>query len=87
MLAVTKEAGQYLHNILQQSKAPDSYAIRLVQTDRGLGFAVDEPKPDDRTYVLDGSIVLIINKQVNDDLSGRTLSLREGEAGTKLVLQ
>jgi hypothetical protein len=60
--------------------------LRLVAEREGLSIALDQPRSDDQQIECDGAIVLVIEPEIVEQLSGQTLDVNDGpQGGLKLV--
>jgi Fe-S cluster assembly iron-binding protein IscA len=86
MLTLTEAAGEHLTQVLDNSKAPEQIAVRLVAGENGLAMAADQPKPEDTTFDHNGRTVLVLDQQVAQALDARTLDVEETDKGRTLTL-
>lgn len=86
MLTMTPSAGEHLVDLLDNAKAPEEAAVRLVMAEGGLGMRADTEKPEDVTFEHAGRVVLLAARDVAEALDGRTLDTVETEKGTGLTL-
>lgn len=86
MLSVTEPAGAHLEKLLDEAEAPDGAAARFIASDQGLTLQLDHPKPEDEIHQHDGRTVLLLNQQIAELLSDKTLDLQQTEQGPSLAL-
>lgn len=86
MLTVTESAGAHLTQMLEEVKAPDQAAVRLVAQDQGLTLKVDTESEGDTTFSHKGKTVLIVDAQVADSLADSTLGVAETQEGLQLTI-
>ncbi len=84
MLAVTDKAAQYVRETLQKESAPG--AFRIVGTEEGYRFALDEAKEGDQVFDHEGENYLLLDTEVGEALSSATLDVQESPDGTRLIL-
>lgn len=87
MLTMTHPAAEHLKQLLQEVDAPQDAAARFVASSDGLSLQLDHPRDGDESYNHDGRTVLLIDEQIADLLSDRTLDLEETDEGPALTLQ
>ena len=86
MLTVTEPAGAHLEKLLDEAEAPEGAAARFVASEEGLTLQLDNPKPEDETHDHGGRTVLLLDQQVAELLSDKTLDLQQTEQGPSLAL-
>lgn len=86
MLSVTEPASSHLEKLLDKAQAPDGAAARFVASEEGLTLQLDHPKPEDETHEHEGRTILLLDQQVAELLSDKTLDLQDTEQGPSLAL-
>ena len=84
MLTVTDKAAQYVRETLMTENAPG--AFRIVNTEEGYRFTLDEAKEDDQVFEHEGENYLLLDTEVGEALSSATLDVKESPEGTRLIL-
>ncbi len=84
MLTVTDKAAQYVRETLKKESAPG--AFRIVGTEEGYRFALDEAQEGDQVFEHEGENYLLLDTEVGVALSGATLDVQESPDGTRLIL-
>jgi hypothetical protein len=87
MLSVTNEASKVLQEMISDADVPDGGALRLVQRDTGLGFAIDQPRENDHTFAHKGTVVLVVAEDIGEALGDKTLRVQQAEQGVALVIE
>ncbi|HEX7009559.1 MAG TPA: hypothetical protein VF184_06225 [Phycisphaeraceae bacterium] len=87
MLTLTETARAHLARLLNEAGAPEDAAARFVAGPQGLTLYLDNLRPGDETFEYEGRTVLVLDEQVADILSERTLDVEETEEGPTLTLQ
>ena len=84
MLTVTDEAAQYLRETLKEENAPG--ALRIVKTEEGYRFTLDEAKEGDQVFEHEGENYLVLDTEVGEALSNATLEVQESPEGKRFNL-
>ncbi len=84
MLTVTDRAAQYLREIEMKENAPE--VARIVRTEEGFRFTLDEAKEGDQVFEREGENYLLLDTEVGEALSSATLDVKESPEGTRLTL-
>ncbi len=84
MLTVTDKAAQYVRATLKKKSAPG--AARIVKTEEGYRFTLDEAKECDQVFEHEGENYLLLDTEVGEALSSATLDVQESPEGTRLTL-
>jgi Fe-S cluster assembly iron-binding protein IscA len=84
MLTVTDKAAQYVHETLKKESAPG--AFRIVNTEEGYRFTLDEATEGDQIFEHEGENYLLLDTEVGEALSSATLDVKESPDGTRLML-
>ncbi len=84
MLTVTDKAAQYVRETLKKQSAPG--AVRIVKTEEGYRFTLDEAKEGDQVFEHEGENYLLLDTAVCEGLSSATLDVKESPEGTLLTL-
>ena len=84
MLNLTDSAAGHLATILEQ--APDEAAVRFVPQGNALSMQLDNPRPEDVTFEHNDRTVLVLDPQISEVLSDRTLDVQETPQGPQLAL-
>ncbi len=91
MLTLTEAAGIHLTKKLAKVHAADNVALRVVakrhgSTRRRWGLRLDTARPADETIAHHGKMVLMLDEEVSEMLTDKTLGVKKGESGPKLTL-
>ena len=84
MLTVTDKAADYVRETLKNEDAPG--AFRIVNSEEGYRFTLDEVKEGDQIFEHEGENYLLLDTEVGEALSSATLDLQESPEGTRLIL-
>ncbi len=84
MLTVTDKAAQYIRETLKKESAPGTF--RIVNTEEGYRFTLDEVKEGDQVFEHEGENYLLLDTEVGETLSSATLDVKESPEGTRLTL-
>ena len=84
MLTVTDQAVQYVRETLKKESAPGTF--RIVGTEEGYQFTLDEAKEGDQIFEHEGDNYLLLDTEVGEALSSATLDVQESPDGTRLTL-
>ncbi len=84
MLTVTEKAAQYVRATRKKESAPG--AFRIVETEEGYRFTLDEAKEGDQVFEHEGENYLLLDIEVGEALSSATLDVKESPEGTRLIL-
>ena len=85
MLTVTEQAGARLNQLL--GEAGSESVIRIVQRRRRMRMRRDHARPEDATFAYAGRIVLVLDENVAQRLTARTLDIRQTDTGPRLRLR
>lgn len=86
MPTVTETAGAYLVQLLEEAKAQDDMAIRLVLDQASITPTIDHARPGDTAFAFDGRKILILDELVMETMEGKTLDVQDSSDGPKIVL-
>ncbi len=84
MLTVTDKAAQFVRETLKKESAPGTF--RIVGTEEGFRFTLDEAKEGDHIFEHEGENYLLLDTEVGEALSSATLDVQESPDGTRLIL-
>ncbi len=84
MLTVTDKAAQYVRETLAKENAPGTF--RIVNTEEGYRFTLDEAKEGDQVFEHEGENYLLLDTEVGEALSHATMDAQESPEGTRLIL-
>ena len=87
MLIVTEAASIRLAAKLTGKRAGDDVAMRFVRKRRRWKLRPDKPGPEDVAFAYEGRTVLVLQPQVAQRLTDRTLDARDTPAGSRLYLR
>lgn len=87
MLNITTQAGQELRRILSTNVDMPQARLRIIDRGQGeIGLGIDIEMPGDRLVEHDGSIVLVVEQALDNNLKGVTLDVDETPTGPELVI-
>ena len=86
MPTVTDTAGAYMAQLLDEAKARDDIAIRLVLADAEITPKMDHAHPGDTAFSFKGRRVLVLDALVMQAMEGKTLDVQDAADGRKIVL-
>ena len=87
MLTITDAAANHLSEILNEAAAPEGSAVRFLVSREGLSLEIDSPREDDQSIEHDGRTVLVMDPQVAELLSDKTLAFQETAEGPVLLIE
>jgi hypothetical protein len=87
MFTVTEAAGLRLAQKLTYKHAADDMAMRFERKSRKWKLRLDLPSPDDLAVAHEGRTVLVLDPEMADRLTDRTLDARATPAGARLYLR
>ena len=83
MLTVTEQAGARLNQLLGEGES----VIRIVQRRRRMRIRRDHARPEDATFAHAGRVVLVLDENIAQRLTARTLDIRQTDTGPRLRLR
>ena len=87
MIAVTERAKEQLESMLISKVDNSQAALRLITTDEGeYGLHIDVETPDDKVVNYRGRKVLVIDKELADNLEGTILDTEITSEGIELAI-
>ncbi len=87
MIAVTERAKEQLESMLISKVDNSQAALRLINTDEGeYGLHIDVETPDDKVVNYRGRKVLVIDKELADNLEGTILDTEITSEGIELAI-
>jgi Fe-S cluster assembly iron-binding protein IscA len=87
MLNVTGRARAKLKELLTTESLEQSVSLRLGKTASGeLGVFADRERPDDQVVEHEGTAVLLIGREIAENVDGTTIDFEEGEPAPGLVI-
>lgn len=86
MLTVTDAASERFARMLTELQAPSDAAIRMVLEQNGLRIRVDRPAPSDVQFKHQGRTVLVLDQQMSQILSHKTVDLERGNGTARLAM-
>jgi Fe-S cluster assembly iron-binding protein IscA len=87
MLNVTERARAKLKELLTTESADESVALRLGKTASGeLRLFADRERPDDQVVEHEGTAVLLIGREIAENVEGTTIDFEEGDPAPVLVI-
>ncbi len=89
MLTITEAANRRLAEILTGPNAPSdaSLAVRISQHGGELGVTFDEAMPTDAIFEYKGEVVLLIDAELAESISRKTLDVTTMDYGPQLTLR
>ena len=87
MLTITEPAANHLGKLLNEAEAPEGSAVRFTVGQEGLSLQLDSPREDDQSIEHGGKTLLVMDPQVSELLSDKTLAFEQTEQGPTLVIQ
>jgi hypothetical protein len=86
MLTVSDTAGAHLAELLTAANAPAELAVRFVIEKDGLALQLDSERPGDATFQHAERTVLLLDEEVSQLLTEKTLDIHEHDDGPHLAL-
>ena len=86
MLTVSDTAGAHLAELLTSADAPEDRAVRFVIEKDGLALQLDNERPGDATFQHQERTVLLLDDEVSQLLTEKTLEIQQRDDGPHLVL-
>lgn len=87
MPAITKEAGDYLVQLLDNNNAPEGNSIRLVADGPALKMTIDSEQEGDTVLSHDERVVLAVEGPIAERIGDATFDVEQTPNGPKLVLK
>ena len=87
MFSITEAAGAYLTGSLERKEAPEDVFARLEQEEGQLALRLGHAHLEDSTFAHEGRTVLVIDKELCQELADSTLDVEDTEAGPRLRLR
>jgi Fe-S cluster assembly iron-binding protein IscA len=88
MFNVTERARAKLRELLTTESDDQSVALRLGKTASGeLGVFADRERPDDQVVEHEGAAVLLVGREVAENVEGTTIDYEEGDPAPGLVIK
>lgn len=87
MISVSKLAASVLFKTLQESEVQSGQSLRLVREEEGFVLQLDSPVETDRVIRYEGAIVLIVNRDLENELDDARIDVKETTEGCELVMQ
>lgn len=87
MLNITEAAGSFISDLLGEANAPDDVAVRFVAEEQGLVLRLDQKQDADSDFEHEGRTIVVLDEQMSDFLSDRTLDVEQSDEGPKLSLR
>jgi len=86
MFNVTERARAKLKELLTIESADESVALRLGKTASGeLGVFADRERPDDQVVEHEGTAVLLIGREIAENVEGTTIDFKEGDPARLVI--
>jgi len=86
MLTLTSAASTHLSKVLDDIKANEEEAVRVILDDDGFTLELDSQQSEDITFAYEGKTVLLLDDQLSELLSENTLDIEQTEEGPALTL-
>jgi Fe-S cluster assembly iron-binding protein IscA len=87
MVGVTERAKEELKRLLVTNSDDPQAGLRLSANASGrLGLALDNEMPGDQVVEHDNSKVLLVEKELSENLEGVTIDVEDALEGTRLIL-
>ncbi len=83
---ITKSAQKYLEEKLREAGVEPGQAVRLSSGVERWRIGLDEKRPNDMTYESDGKVLLVVDRELVDKLTNKTLDVLKGEGGPALAV-
>ena len=88
MLNVTERARAKLKELLETASDDQPVGLRLGKTTSGaLGIFPDHERPDDQVVEHEGAAVLLVGREIAENVEGTTIDYEEGGPGPGLVIK
>jgi Fe-S cluster assembly iron-binding protein IscA len=88
MFNVTERARAKLKELLKSGSDDESVSLRLGKTTSGaLGIFPDSERPDDEVVEHEGATVLLVGREIAENVEGTTIDYEEGGASPGLVIK
>ena len=87
MIGVTESAKAELKNILDAHVDYPLACLRLTTNEQGtIGLSIDVEMPDDEVVEYQGTKLLVIKKDLAEQLDNITIDIEDNDEGAKLVI-
>ena len=87
MISISQLAASVLFKTLQESKVPPEQSLRLGREKEGFVLQLDSPVKRDRIIRYQGAIVLIVNRDLENELGDVRIDVEETTEGRDLVMR
>jgi Fe-S cluster assembly iron-binding protein IscA len=86
MIQVSEKAAEALHATLEQNQTEPTDVLRIEQSDAGLALSIGAQHDGDQLVDHGNRVILAIDAEVADALSGATIDAVEAPGGLQLVV-
>ena len=88
MVNVTERAKEKLKELLVTQTDDPSIGLRLESTSPGaFGVFPDRERSDDETVAHEGTVVLLVGREIADSVHDTTIDYEQDEGGSRLVIR
>jgi hypothetical protein len=87
MLSVSRLAASVLLETLKESGVKTGQSLRLAQIEKGFTLELDTPTQSDRVVRYEGDVVLIVDRDLEDEIGDVRIDVEENAHGRGLVIR
>jgi len=87
MISVSQLAASVLFETLKESGVQNGQSLRLVKIEKGFTLEVDTPKQSDRVVRYEGDVVLIVDRDLENEIGDARIDVEENSHGRDLVMR
>jgi len=87
MISISQLAASVLFKTLKESEVHGGQSLRIVKEHEGFVLQLDSPVETDRVIRYEGAIVLIVNKDLENELGDARIDVEETTEGRDLVMR
>ena len=87
MFGMAEAAGAHLAGLLERDEAQQGVFARLEQEEGGLALRLGHAHRGDRTFAHEGETVLVLDKELRQELADSTLDVEDTDEGPRLRLR
>ena len=87
MISVSRLAASVLFETLKESGVQTGQSLRLVKIEKGFTLELDIPKETDRVVRYEGDVVLIVERDLENEIGDARIDVEENAHGRNLVMR
>ena len=87
MISISQLGASVLYKTLEESEIQSGQSFRLVREEEGFLLKLDSPVKTDRVIRYNGALVLMIDKDLENELGNARIDIEETTEGCNLVMR